>query len=340
MINKNRIQGFTLIELMVSLLLGSILILGIFNLLINTNTLSRTTKAGNDVQEAGRFAMAFLSRNILSAGSRRIDSNLLTESGNEVLLGSLGLESNGIDPILLMNNTATKLSVSYPDGASADIPIATTHNPAGSGNAHLISGDTLAIQYFPSNRRGCDGKNYADPVINKSGITNPSIVNLYWARSQGKGAATKGASESAVDGGQSAAGGVIDDTSYDALYCVSMPVNATGVVLPTAAVSVLPLVIGVQAMEVKVRKNDAGAAYEDPSATLNGRDISDVRVGLLIRSRAHVASDIGTANLQTKKYELLGTEYEIKPSDGFEWYRLYRQVYTVSAQIINQAMVQ
>lgn len=67
-INYSRQYGFTIVELMISLLLSSILIYAIGGILIASNRAASTSDALGDTQDTGRFVADYMNRQILRAG--------------------------------------------------------------------------------------------------------------------------------------------------------------------------------------------------------------------------------------------------------------------------------
>lgn len=297
-----REQGFTLIELMVSLLLGALIISGIFQVLISSNTINRNTFAGNTVQEAGRFAMDFLTTDIAMAGSRRIYDS--TSSAPEGFRITLGAEIE--DPLAI--NRLGSFIANYPDGRDALIFAGTT-NGSGRNERLKVYGDVLTVRYYPPNGRGCDGQSHS---------TGDLVTNVYWTRGDGEPAGGNTA-DAAVDGGD-------NGFSMDALYCFSF----NGDVPPDSA-EVFPLVIGVEAIEIMVLEAEINR-YVHPNEVSEPKNMEEVRIALLLRSKQTLNRDAGSPN-KRRKYNLLGTEYEA-PSDQSA--RLFRQVYTSSARIVNR----
>ena len=65
---KNGLTGFTLIEIMIALLVGAFLLGGIMQIFINSQKTNKMQENLSRLQENGRFAMEFLSRDIRMAG--------------------------------------------------------------------------------------------------------------------------------------------------------------------------------------------------------------------------------------------------------------------------------
>ena len=66
---RARQQGVTLIELMVTLLIGSILSLAVFGVLSISESRKRTTMSVNDTTQAGNYALYAIDKWVRSAGS-------------------------------------------------------------------------------------------------------------------------------------------------------------------------------------------------------------------------------------------------------------------------------
>jgi len=95
-----RQQGFTVIELMIALLISSVVIGGIFAVFINTKKTQRFTSELAQIQESGRFALAFLKRDI-----RMIDYQGCNSSGS--------LEINIVDNAMSVSDFAKQKVVGY-----------------------------------------------------------------------------------------------------------------------------------------------------------------------------------------------------------------------------------
>ncbi len=63
-------RGFSLIELMISLVIGSFLMLGVFNVLVGAKQAYRVQDELNRTQESARFAAEFIARDMRMAGFR------------------------------------------------------------------------------------------------------------------------------------------------------------------------------------------------------------------------------------------------------------------------------
>ena len=71
-----RLSGFSLIELMIALLIGSLLMSGVFNILVGAKQAYRVQDELSRTQENARFAADFIARDLRMAGFRGCRSNL------------------------------------------------------------------------------------------------------------------------------------------------------------------------------------------------------------------------------------------------------------------------
>lgn len=93
---KHKQKGISLIELMISLVLGLLIVGGVIQMFISTQHTYRTQEAMSRIQESGRYATEVLSRNIRQAGykggcARNVDVNiLLNESSADNTIHTIG----------------------------------------------------------------------------------------------------------------------------------------------------------------------------------------------------------------------------------------------------------
>ncbi|MFC6475539.1 PilW family protein [Pseudomonas asuensis] len=69
-LHPSRQRGLSLVELMVAIVLGLLLIGGVLQIFLSSNKTYKTNLALSEVQEAGRFAMEFLTFDIRNASYR------------------------------------------------------------------------------------------------------------------------------------------------------------------------------------------------------------------------------------------------------------------------------
>ena len=103
MISGNRIlgnRGFTIVELMISLAIGMVLILGATSFLATTDRSNRLQSAVSGLNISGRFGLDRLARDIRMSGYR--DSNWAMGPVNNVITATDGLAADGGDSITLL----------------------------------------------------------------------------------------------------------------------------------------------------------------------------------------------------------------------------------------------
>lgn len=76
MINQSKFRGFTLVELMITLLLSLTITYGISQVLISSNKSALSADGMSQSQETGRFVISFLAKHIREAGRNTIKDNL------------------------------------------------------------------------------------------------------------------------------------------------------------------------------------------------------------------------------------------------------------------------
>jgi type IV pilus assembly protein PilW len=80
-------QGFTLIEIMISLLLGVFLLGGVIGVFLNTKQTYRVQDGLSRLQENGRYAMEFMGRDIRMADYKACPTDDFATSGNVPISG-------------------------------------------------------------------------------------------------------------------------------------------------------------------------------------------------------------------------------------------------------------
>ena len=111
-------RGLSLIELMVAMTISAILLLGVSMIFVSNKKTYQTQDALSEVQEAGRFALMFLSEPIQMAG--------YTGCGNLELIPSIDIRKTANQELDLSSSTRgfesrndliNALSATYPSGS-------------------------------------------------------------------------------------------------------------------------------------------------------------------------------------------------------------------------------
>jgi type IV pilus assembly protein PilW len=172
-------QGFTLVELMITLVLSLLITYGIAQVLISSNQSSSSSDGVSQAQETARFVMSSLGRQIRASGANSITNNSIK---TRAVMGCDIPALNDIDACSAENNIGA---------TEADITIA----PANEGNKDLaaLSGDRLALAWvpptaltfptlpgepiippFPAVTTDCTGATFAGFT------TDSTIINVFW----------------------------------------------------------------------------------------------------------------------------------------------------------------
>lgn len=148
MSNKQRNRGFTLVELMISMVLGLVVVGGTISMVLANKRSYRTTEGLSQVQESSRTAYELLARDIREAGSVGCDG-VSNRVANVV---------NGAPGVALLN-FASGLK-GYDNSASGDaihgeIPVGTAVGQRVAGTDVLlmqsVTGSGLTVENTPSN---------------------------------------------------------------------------------------------------------------------------------------------------------------------------------------------
>lgn len=121
-------RGLTLIELMIAIVLGLFLTAGLIQLFVNSNQSYRVQENLSRLQENGRFAMEFMSRDLRSAGywgcikDPTIIKNISSPDFNhftDAVLGTNDDGLNGSDSITISGAASSKIFVEDPTSTTS-----------------------------------------------------------------------------------------------------------------------------------------------------------------------------------------------------------------------------
>jgi type IV pilus assembly protein PilW len=168
-LQKNK--GFTLVELMITLVLSLMITYAIAQVLISSNRTSVTSDGMSQSQETGRFVMSFLASHIRQAG-----------------LDSITNDSRVTDPIISCSD--------FPNLAGiGGNPACTLESNSGGDETNIytsvINGDRLAIAWIPP--VPLDAANNPDPDLitdctGEGGYSEDDIIlNVFWVAPDANG---------------------------------------------------------------------------------------------------------------------------------------------------------
>lgn len=161
-------QGFSLVELMITLVLSLLVTYAIAQLLINSNRTSATSDGISQSQETGRFVMSYLANQVRQTGLDSVTTNKTTQaliSCSDPNFASL---------------TSTTGEVACSTNTDTGDTQATIYNAG-------IHGDRLAIAWIPP----LPTSGNAADIRDCSGVggynENDIILNVFWVESDGNG---------------------------------------------------------------------------------------------------------------------------------------------------------
>jgi type IV pilus assembly protein PilW len=117
---KKYLQGFSLIELMIAITLGLVLLLGVTQVFLSSKTVYNSQSTMSRVQETGRLAIDFLSKDIRMAGYMGCSSRASTEKITNTLKNATTYKYNYAEGIRGYTNS------SFPTGILTHAPAANT----------------------------------------------------------------------------------------------------------------------------------------------------------------------------------------------------------------------
>lgn len=173
--------GFSLVELMISLLLGTIITGAVIQVLVSSRVTNSLNQAVSQVQESGRFIMLRLSRELLEVGRYDTVSATIDNSVDTVMEAAY-VENHPIVLLGDMVNDATLGSKQAGAGGNDSLVVSMLDSEDCTGNSHGYAADEefhVVNHYFISdNKLKCSG--YDGRVLRglKVSVSAPSTVTL------------------------------------------------------------------------------------------------------------------------------------------------------------------
>jgi len=316
-------KGLSLIELMISLLLGSVLTLGVVNLYSETKTNYFQDEQTYRMQEGARYALRMLSRELSMSGYPLgiIDTSVVTVNSVAGDCGVSGVDW-ALDPTVSLEH-ADKVTAAI----SATYSCITDTSILEMGS----SGSDLLVV-----KRSADRETYNDGTL--SANASLSDDKRYFRVASGGNDASIVLGSDIVPADILAGSGVDLWEYYSKIFVIMNYAIDADDGIPTLAVSNLGVagmdfpdayVEGVEKMNLEfgIDSDDDGVVdYFDPTPTAaNIDDAIAVRIYLLMRS----INPIG--NYNNDKSYLLGSEAVAAKNDGF-----LRKVYSTTVKVRNR----
>lgn len=268
----NTQQGFTLVELMITLVLSLLITYGIAQVLISSNQNSSSSDGVSQAQETARFAMSFLGRQIRGTGINSMVNRDLTARS-----------AMGCDIVDLNNNNACSFNTDI-GATEANITVA----------AGALSGDRLALSWIPPSVEltyPLIAPGAPTPVFSKvtkdcTGATIPGfvddtmIINVFWV---------------SLD----------PATGTNSLFCQGHLFDGTNITAPGAAQVIAN---GVEALQILYGEatnplsNDV-TGYVNANEVNNWNRVFAIKVAVMTRSLGDITNDV-----ITKQYVMLDSD--------------------------------
>lgn len=183
-------RGLTLIELMVSLVLGLLLVLGVISVFLTNQQAARTNQGLARLQEGGRIAFELMSRELRQAGGNPCGARLIANVLNaptanwftDFEAGPIrGFEGNVAAPDIVPTGTATGQRVAGTDAVLVFSPNATDAATVVSHNPTAASFELSTVNHGISDAEivmVCDNQSAAiTQITNAQPGTNTTIVH-------------------------------------------------------------------------------------------------------------------------------------------------------------------
>jgi type IV pilus assembly protein PilW len=271
---KNTQRGFTLVELMITVVLSLLVTYGMAQVLISSNQNSSSSDGISQAQETARFTMMFLGRRIRNTGINSLSDTLITSRS-----------AMGCDVVNLNANNACSFNTDA-GATEANIIVA----------PGALSGDRLALSWippskdvtypqfapgdptptFPSITTDCTGATFAGfaPDI--------MIINIFWVSFDA-------------------------DSGTNSLFCQGRLFDiATQTVTETGAAQAIAN--GVEAIQF-LYGEATNAASDDVTGYVNANEVNDwnrvfaIKVAVMTRSLGDI-----TNSVSTKQYVMLDSD--------------------------------
>ncbi|MDH5765173.1 MAG: PilW family protein, partial [Gammaproteobacteria bacterium] len=281
-IEVDSLRGFTLIELMIALAIGTFLIAGVFTVSINTHDSRRIVEAEVKMLDDARFALETIGYDLRMAGVLgKLNEKYLVISKSITTTGECyaGWATNTTNLVYAHNDSAAGVAGCVSDYLTGDVLEMryTMRNPVAAPDASTIYvfGDVNTAEYFQGGSTAAGGK------LNYQAVARTYYINSW--------------SDELGDGNPS-------------LHMVTL--------LPDATVADTMILSGVQNMQIQfgIDSNGDGAVdqYVDPSATMSWDNVLTAQVWLVVKSEEYVMG------FDSSQSVVLPTGTITIPNDGYK----------------------
>ncbi|AIY43278.1 Type IV fimbrial biogenesis protein PilW [Collimonas arenae] len=165
---RTGMHGFTLVELMVSLVIGLLLLLFLSSLYFNSRSSSRLNDDNARIQEDGRYALALIGRNLMQAGFGNMQSGTTTDfppASDPDLKGLTGCNYGFVTPVAVR-----PVCAAAPVPAPSDI----------SGPSAFTVSYTTEPYYDATNISGAGTDCSGTQAVNASSTQGGIVINNFY----------------------------------------------------------------------------------------------------------------------------------------------------------------
>lgn len=169
----NKQNGFTLVELMISIVLGLLLVAAAIQLFVSGQVTYKVQQAGATLQESGIFGTAYITQNIRLANYGNIGA-----MNDETLFGGVVLTGESASTSPSRDGNLKGLRVGTSSTGISDSKYLTTN--ALNDSAYGDKSDQLVIMYqAPRDMQNCEGDTVTGPILNPASSTAPYTQGQY-----------------------------------------------------------------------------------------------------------------------------------------------------------------
>jgi type IV pilus assembly protein PilW len=273
--NNNSQRGFTLVELMITLVLSLLITYGIAQVLISSNQNSTSSDGVSQAQETARFVMSFVGRQIRATGINSMSDRELT---SRTAMGCDVADLNANNACSFNNDAgATEANITVGPGILSGDRLALSWIPPSIDLTYppFTPGDPSPI--FPSITTDCTGATF--PGFSP----NTTIINTFWVS--------------------------LDPlTQTNSLFCQGrLYNNVTETIIPPAGAAQV-IANGVEAIHF-LYGEATNLASDDVTRYVNANEVNDwnrvfaIKVSVMTRSLGDI-----TNSVSTKQYVMLDSD--------------------------------
>ncbi|MDI4483551.1 prepilin-type N-terminal cleavage/methylation domain-containing protein [Moraxella lacunata] len=318
----NKQQGFTLIELMISLVLGLLIIAAASQVYVISLRTATVQQAGSSILDANVFGLQQIENNIRMAGLGLSDVAKAGAADSGILAGGDGGDKAAAINVLHVNGTKLNSNLISRDGSDT-----TSTNTTGGGS------DQLTIQYrAPANMRDCEGRLVLGPrtgILDLPGnpvvsIDGQIIVERYFVRANGD------TLELRCDAGLYVSDVIIEDSGQGTTDATILTGTAEQNNIHRFGDDGALIVSGIDDFQVRFGIADGdGIRYVTPTEYNGmGADTAIITVQLGLLTKGSVSSIDAPDN---PTYSILGNDVRMKDGQG----RFIRRVYETNIMLRN-----